>query len=206
MVRHVRWISYTPATEEWIDGNESIDGTRHVGRHAHLPRSVQRVTGRVAACAGSLERGGASVGARATARRTRVSTWLRPWEDALQNGIIDDYPIFVGGPAESLKGYNLRRDAHAMSESFLGCLWDDLEKTAGVSKVKGRRWYGLRRLFRDMAANLEKDTRVLDRLMGHHTRGTGSIYEDQQEPWVRTRAMEVRELIWESLTHEQEQS
>lgn len=126
-----------------------------------------------------------------------LSTWLAPWEAAFQAGKLENYYLIPAESADDIESGMPLPVSAPISESHLGSLWDALEATAGLPKVEGRRWYGIRRLFRDLAASETTDTRVLDRLMGHNSRGTGGIYEDKQDPTVRRRAMEVRAVIWE---------
>jgi hypothetical protein len=128
-------------------------------------------------------------------------TWLARFELAYREGRLRNYPIF---PEGDLEWSDVPDDAlgtiRPISESFLGELYDSWEVAAGVRKVAGRRWYGHRRLFKTLTMKHETDRSVLDRLMGHHTGGTGAIYEDHEDPRVRKRAMEVRELVWKDLT------
>jgi hypothetical protein len=128
-------------------------------------------------------------------------TWLRRFEEAYRDGSLRNYPVYPEGefgwsdvPDDELGAIR------PISESFLGELYDSWEAAAGVQKVEGRRWYGHRRLFKTLSQKHETDRRVLDRIMGHHTGGTGAIYEDHEDPQVRRRAMEVRELVWKDLT------
>ena len=128
--------------------------------------------------------------------REAFCTFLRPWEEAFQAGRIRDYHLWPGVPAHKLAFVDPLVPTHRIYEADLGEMWDQMEEAAGVDKVPGRRWYGVRRLFRRLAVEREMDARVLDRLMAHNTRGTGGYYEDREDPWVRARAIEVREEIW----------
>lgn len=127
--------------------------------------------------------------------RRAFKTYLKPWEDKYEEGLIDNYALYPGGPLSGLAENPGDPSTPYLSEAYLGELFDAAEVTAGVRKVEKRRFHGLRRFFRNTAASIEKDTRVLDRLMGHHSRGVGGLYEDPEDEWVRRRTYEVREKI-----------
>lgn len=148
-----------------------------------------------------IDLGGRSV----AAFRRAFSTWLLPFEDAYIGGLLSNYWIYPEGEfGWSDLTLDEMRSIGPISEDYLGTLYDRFELATGVEKIEGRRWYGHRRLFKTLTQKYEKDRRVLDRLMGHHTGGTGAIYEDHDEPSVRARAMEVRDLVWDELNSNKE--
>jgi hypothetical protein len=133
--------------------------------------------------------------------RRAFATYLAIFEGAYQTGEIADYWLVPGGPLDDLKTPAALRNADCISEQFLGNLFDEAETTAGVEKRRKRRMHGLRRFVRTRGARLEPDTRVLDGLIGHDSRGVGGLYEDEEDPWVRSRILEVREEIVRIVSH-----
>lgn len=123
------------------------------------------------------------------------TTYLEPFERAYRAQLIGDYWLFPGGFVGYLQSEHAIENAACITEQYLGELFDEAESMAGIQKKAKRRMHGLRRFMRTRGARLETDTRVLDRLIGHNSRGTGGLYEDEEDPWVRRRTLEVRELV-----------
>lgn len=123
------------------------------------------------------------------------ANYLEPFERAYRAQLIADYWMFPGGFVGYLQSDNAIKNAECITEQYLGHLFDEAESLAGIEKKAKRRMHGLRRFLRTRGARLETDTRVLDRLIGHDSRGTGGLYEDEEDAWVRRRTLEVRETI-----------
>lgn len=122
-------------------------------------------------------------------------TYLEPFERAYRARLIADYWLFPGGFVGYLQSDDAIENVECITEQYLGELFDEAETLAGIEKKPKRRMHGLRRFVRTRGARLESDTRVLDRLIGHDSRGTGGLYEDEEDPWVRRRTFEIREMI-----------
>ena len=133
------------------------------------------------------------------------ATYLSPFEQAYRMQLITDYWLFPGGPIEYLKADHAIENAAYITEQYLGELFDEAESLAGIEKKAKRRMHGLRRFVRTRGARIEKDGRVLDRLIGHNSRGTGGLYEDEEDAWVRRRTLEVREAIIRIVTQPAEE-
>ena len=129
-----------------------------------------------------------------------LNTYLAPWENKFLNGEISDYFLYPGGDLISLAQSTGDEETPCMTEQYLGDLFDAAERLADVTKIAKRRLHGLRRFARTAAARMEKDTRVLDRLIGHNSRGVGGLYEDPQDAWVRARTLKVREALITKVT------
>jgi hypothetical protein len=131
-------------------------------------------------------------------------TYLKPWEDRYQAREITNYHLYPGGTLADIAQSTGDPDWPCLTESYLGELFDQAEAIAGITKVAGRRFHGLRRFTRSTAARMEKDTRVLDRLIGHNVRGVGAVYEDPEDEWVLRRTYDVREEIIKKVTQKPE--
>jgi hypothetical protein len=138
--------------------------------------------------------------------RKAFETYLKPWEDKRRVGLIEDYHLYPGGPLADLAQSAGDPNWPCLTESYLGELFDAAEEIAGVTKVPLRRLHGLRRFTRNAAARMEKDTRVLDCLIGHSVRGVGSDYEDPEDEWVLRRTYDVREAIIKMVTQKPERT
>src|SRR5689334_10709113 len=56
----------------------------------------------------------------------------------------------------------------------------ELEAAAGVSRIKGRGWYGLRRILMDTAPKYTSNEMTLNTLAGTSTDMRNSVYQDQE--------------------------
>jgi hypothetical protein len=74
--------------------------------------------------------------------------------------------------------------------------FQELERIAGVPHVRGRGWYGLRRVATDIAETATTDDRVKDRLGGWQDSETRKqIYQGRETAELRTKAADVRRQI-----------
>lgn len=133
-----------------------------------------------------------------------MQTYLAPWEKEYQAGTISNYYLFPGGALEDLETVDVFALTPCLTEDYLGKLFDDAERSAGITKMEGRRFHAVRRFFRSRAADLTTDRRVLDYLVSHNTGGVGAIYEDPKNVLVRKAALKVRETIISEITPSQE--
>jgi hypothetical protein len=129
-----------------------------------------------------------------------LTGFLALYEAAWRKGIMSDYLLF---PSAGIRG---RRSNAECDEPFevspSARHWDrtkarrafhDLERIAGVKVVKGRGWYGLRRVAADLAEALTPDARVKNALGGWVDSETRMrIYQDHQSKIVRVMAADVR--------------
>jgi integrase len=133
-----------------------------------------------------------------------LSGYLKALEEAFQNGIRADYPMFPSGrlrydvsPSRMPKRKKLqltastRRAKLSVSNKPLGKwalndFFHELERLAGVEPVPGRGWYGIRRRATDVYEDYEKDERVLNDQTGHKKSETRrEVYQERD-----------REAIW----------
>jgi integrase len=138
--------------------------------------------------------------------RKAFATYLKPWEDKYRAGLIQNYHLYPGGPLADLAQSTGDPNWRCLTEGYLGELFDAAEEIAGVTKVPLRRFHGLRRFMRNTAARMEKDTRVLDCLIGHSVRGVGAAYEDTEDEWMLRRTYDVREAIIKKVTQKPERT
>jgi hypothetical protein len=62
--------------------------------------------------------------------------------------------------------------------------------------VKGRGWYGVRRIAADAAEDIEKDERVLNSITGHRDSYTRRmVYQDRERPEVLRQAARTRMAV-----------
>jgi hypothetical protein len=122
--------------------------------------------------------------------------YLRELETAYARGDIEDYALFPQG--------RLIRGAAAVSkpESFLPATRDalrkwfhGLERAAGVEPVKGRAWYGLRRLTMDQAPEETANEVTLNTLSSTSTAMRNTRYQDRESEVAALEAAGVAERI-----------
>lgn len=126
-----------------------------------------------------------------------TSGYLRDCEFLFDKGTLTNYFLFPAGrlvkgvarPVEAIVGKPLRREA-------LLSLFHYLERAAGVTPIKGRGWYGLRRLSSDLAADETSDPRVLDALQGWKDPTTRIlIYQRKNDMKIALQASGVRDAL-----------
>ena len=128
-----------------------------------------------------------------------LATYLQNYEAAYLAGRIQDYWIFVGsrmrplGAAGERWPRRVRPGAKPWSRDGARTAWQALEAIAGIPHVKGRGWYGMRRVATDIAEPLISDPRVKDSLGGWVNRRTRpAIYQAEAGEEVRAAAAAVR--------------
>jgi hypothetical protein len=71
-----------------------------------------------------------------------------------------------------------------------------LEQIAEVPTIKGRGWYGVRRVASDEAEDVEHDERVLNSITGHRDSTTRRlVYQDRERPEVLKKAAITRAKV-----------
>ena len=139
----------------------------------------------------------------APGQRQVVDAALRPdghlaeYEQALQAGQIDDYPLFPAGNVLSgaLKMPSSDTAAGRMTRRNILRLYTDYEAGVGIEHVQGRAWYGIRRRSSDRTRRFSSDERVRD-AAGGWTAGSPTrerIYMDGADPEVLTETAIARE-------------
>lgn len=135
--------------------------------------------------------------------RALTSGVLADLEAAWRRGEIEDYYLIPGGYLYTTTDRRGRRVQRAQVKNAMVQLgrtgmrkqWRKLEELAGVEHVEGRNWYGLRRLHADLAEDVERDARVLNRLGGWtHTR-TREQYQEEGRTEIAERAKHARAKI-----------
>jgi hypothetical protein len=131
-----------------------------------------------------------------------LAGYLAHYEAAYQAGEIADYSLFPGSRMRMLdeRGQRwtrrVRNGVKPLSRDGARIAFQDLEKIAEVPHVRGRGWYGLRRIATDIAETATTDDRVKDRLGGWQDSETRKqIYQDRETAELRTKAAEVRRQI-----------
>lgn len=75
-------------------------------------------------------------------------------------------------------------------------MFHQLEEIAEVTSVKGRGWYGVRRIATDAAEDVQKDERVLNSITGHRDSSTRRlVYQDRERPEVLSLAAKTRSAV-----------
>jgi hypothetical protein len=143
-------------------------------------------------------------------------TYLAPYERARRAQLITDYPLCPSGRLNSRKA--TLRMSH-LSESGLRAMFNRAEKAAGVDHVRGRGWYGLKRLALNELEDLTKqDYRIhgllsggdtdgketladglQNALSGHGSRSTRALYQRFDRPAVWRMAILVMEKLRQRL-------
>ena len=128
--------------------------------------------------------------------------YLANYEAAWLAGELNDYYLFPGSRMRMLDetGRRWTRRVRAatkpLSRDGARAAFQDLERIAGVPYVRGRGWYGLRRIAADMAETETTDDRVKDRLGGWQDSETRKqIYQDRETDRLRVEAASVRRRI-----------
>jgi hypothetical protein len=127
---------------------------------------------------------------------------LANYEAAYQAGEIADYYQFPGSRMRMLDeagrrwARRLGDGVKPLSRDGARIAFQELERIAGVPHVRGRGWYGLRRVATDIAEIATTDDRVKDRLGGWHDSETRKqIYQDREAAELRIKAADVRRQI-----------
>jgi len=130
-----------------------------------------------------------------TAVEAALSGYLSLYEEAWRGGEIEDYPLFPAGRFKQGKA-KLVDQPKVLSRDAARKMFRQLEAVSSVTSVKGRAWYGVRRIATDVAEDVEKDERVLNSLTGHRDSSTRRlVYQDRERPELLARAAATREKI-----------
>lgn len=141
-----------------------------------------------------------------------LSGYLRPLEDAYQDKLREDYPIFPAGrlrfdvapsraprrkaPVEAVKRAKLSVTNTPIDKRTLNDQFHALERIAKVESVPGRGWYGIRRRATDVYEDYEKDERVLNDQTGHKKSETRrEVYQERERETIRARSAETRRRV-----------
>jgi hypothetical protein len=113
-------------------------------------------------------------------------------EAAFQAGTISNYPLFPQGRLWKGKFRVTTATKPPMAKTTLLTLFRDLEALAGVESKPERGWYGLRRVFADLAEDVTSDERALN----HITKHEGSDmrrkrYQERERPRITRAASET---------------
>ncbi len=112
-----------------------------------------------------------------------------------------NYPLFPGGklrkgvvpPRTRLSRWNRRSALDAFHE---------LEKLAGITPVRGRGWYGVRRTMIDVAALHYDDDLLLEKIGGNSRETRNRVYRDRENRELLGRAKEARNAVRAKMTDE----
>lgn len=123
---------------------------------------------------------------------------LAAYEEAYQDGRLQDYPLF---PAGRLRDGALRppppgRPPTRMARRNLLKFFTEYEASVGIKHVSGRAWYGIRRRSSDRMRRVSADERVRD-AGGGWTPGSSTrarVYMDGEDPDVLQETATAREL------------
>ena len=128
-----------------------------------------------------------------------LSGYLANYEAAWLAGDLKDYCLFPGSRMRMLDRTGrrwtrrVRLSAKPLSRDGARAAFQELERIARVPYVRGRGWYGLRRIAADMAETETTDDRVKDRLGGWQDSETRKqIYQDRETDRLRVEAAGVR--------------
>lgn len=141
-----------------------------------------------------------------------LSSYLRELEDAYQDGLREDYPMFPAGrlcydiPPSRIPrrkpGHTPTRRARLsvadtpMDDRTLNDHFHALERIAKVDVIAGRGWYGIRRRATDVYEDYEKDERVLNDQTGHKKSETRrEVYQEREREVIRARSAETRRNV-----------
>lgn len=126
--------------------------------------------------------------------------YLADAEAAFERGQIEDYYLFPRGRLKGGRAHLRNCVAGHLGPTAIRHQFRKLESIAGVEHQDGRSFYGLRRLATDIAADLESDDRVLDRLTGHLDSETRKrVYQDRLSEGIRARAAVARRNLREAI-------
>lgn len=121
--------------------------------------------------------------------------YLADLETAWLEGALRDYPLFPAGRLKKGKAKVNGRETPMTRDAALK-MFHHLETVAGVPSVRGRGWYGIRRIATDLAEDFEKDERVLNSITGHRDSATRRlVYQDAERPEILNQAALVRAKI-----------
>ena len=141
-----------------------------------------------------------------------LAGYLKPLEDAYQEKLRADYPMFPGGRlrydiapsrVSRRKGAStpIRRATPSVSNEpmdkrTLTDLFHDLERLAEIEPVTGRGWYGIRRRAADVYEDYEKHERVLNDQTGHKKSETRrEVYQERDREVIRAKSAETRRRV-----------
>lgn len=120
--------------------------------------------------------------------------YLRDYERAFRAGTIRDYSIFPGGcfveGVARVKKSPPRWNRRTALDHFHA-----LERAAGITPVRGRGFYGIRRVAADLAPEFSQDDRVLDRIGGHGREAREGTYQDRENLQFVRDAARVRAAL-----------
>ncbi|MHB8839605.1 MAG: hypothetical protein ACYC7F_11710 [Gemmatimonadaceae bacterium] len=137
-----------------------------------------------------------------------LGSFLSPWEERFQDGLILNYPIFPAGRLNSRKP---SLSMVHLTEPGLRLQFNEAERIAGIKHVAGRGWYGLKRRAQNILEDLGRgDNRIAgllsgseqdseetggdalrNALSGHSARSTREMYQRHDRPEIWQRAIVV---------------
>lgn len=141
-----------------------------------------------------------------------LAGYLRPLEEAYQDQLRADYPIFPAGrlrfdvapsrvsrrkaTVQPVKRAKLSVTNTPIDKRTLNDQFHELERIAKVDSVPGRGWYGIRRRATDVYEDYEKDERVLNDQTGHKKSETRrEVYQERERETIRARSAETRRRV-----------
>lgn len=141
-----------------------------------------------------------------------LAGYLRDLEEAYQEELREDYPMFPAGrlcydiapsrvPRRKAAGPPTRRAKLSVAKSpmddrTLNDHFHALERIAKVDVIPGRGWYGIRRRATDVYEDYEKDERVLNDQTGHKKSETRrEVYQEREREVIRARSAETRRRV-----------
>lgn len=105
-----------------------------------------------------------------------------------------DYPLFPAG--RLVQGKAKVGTTDTLGDSAATAMFHELEKAVGVKPVRGRAWYGIRRVATDLAQDETTDGRALNALTGHSSDATRTKdYQEKERPEVLTLAAKTRRAV-----------
>jgi hypothetical protein len=122
--------------------------------------------------------------------------YLCEFEALYQAGEIEDYPLIPAGRLD--RGIANPRGRYAQQEATRDAAlgwFHELEAAAGVQQMKGRGWYGLRRILIDTAPKYTSNEMTLNTLAGTSTDMRNSVYQDQESLEAKIDAANTYERI-----------
>jgi hypothetical protein len=120
--------------------------------------------------------------------------YLFDYENAYRAGTIANYPLFPAGRFKKGKA-KIAPAPKPIQRDGARKMFLKLEKAAGVEHVRGRGWYGVRRVAADLAEDDTKDERVLNSITGHRDSATRREYQDPERFEILRRAAETRDRV-----------
>lgn len=130
-----------------------------------------------------------------------ASGYLSELEREYETAARPNYPLFPGGklrkgvipPRTRLSRWNRRSALDAFHE---------LEKLAGITPVRGRGWYGVRRTMIDIAALHYDDDLLLEKIGGNSRETRNRVYRDRENRELLGRAKEARNAVRAKMSDE----